>query len=164
MIRVSIDARGRVDAAGSFDVPMPAAAVWSRMRDIEWFLTRDPLHVGVRVSRGPGASRKGSRLVLRHRLLGIGPDRVGRILTWNEGRGYAISDLSRRGVRTGFPHICTYEVSPLGGRRCRITLGARGLWTAKCVPRFMARLWLVWVIKATEAHVMLGLWRLAKKE
>jgi len=160
MMRITIDRRGRVDAVGWFDLPMPSAAVWVRMRDIEWFLTRDPLHVSVRVTpAGSGESPKGSSLLLRHRILGIGPDRVGRVLTWNEGRGYAISDLSRRGVRTGFPHVCTYEVEALGELCCRVRLGAKGRWTTGWVPRFLVRLWLAWVLKATEAHVMWGLWR-----
>ncbi len=69
------------------------------------------------------------------------------------GRGYVVSDLSRRGVRVGFPHVCSYTVRPRGERACRLYIGARGRWTATRAPRPLDRAWLWRVLRATEARV-----------
>jgi hypothetical protein len=125
------------------------------MRDVQRFLTDDPLHADVVFDSLPDPHRSfvGAKLTIRHRLLGIGPDRIGRILTWREGRGYAISDLSRRGVNRGFPHICAFDLAPRTDKSCTLTVSARGKWTATWVPRPLVRLWLWWVLKATEARL-----------
>jgi hypothetical protein len=143
-----VDDRWRVCASHSLDVPLSPGAVWGQMRDLRHFITIDPLHARVRFTDGaPGSvPRRGTRLLIEHRLAGVGPDRVGRVLWWEEGRGYAVSDLSKRGVRVGFPHICRYEVAqrPDGGARLSIT--ARGRWTATWLPRPIVKLWLAWVM------------------
>lgn len=154
MTRVTIDASWRVRAVGRVVLPLPAGEAWRLMRDWRRFLTDDPLHRSVAIVRSgprPG-SPAGTRIVIRHRVLGLGPDRIGRVLRWEEGRGYAVSDLSRRGPRRGFPHVCTYRLEPLGERECLLEFGARGLWTARWTPRWMARVWLWWVIAATAAR------------
>lgn len=155
MIRLTITRDWRVDAAGSVDLPTPAAAVWSVMRDLERFLTADPLHARVLFRFLPHPSRTflGARMVIQHRFLGLGPDRLSTVLTWREGHGFSVSDLSSHGVRAGFPHICTFEVQPLSETASRLTIGARGRWTATWVPRPLIRLWLWWVIRATEHSV-----------
>ena len=153
MTECRIDRNWRVRARGVIDVPLPASAVWGQMRDVQRFLTLDPLHVRVTPAGERRPGRAGQELVISHRLLGIGPDRRGRVLRWREGRGYAVSDLSRRGNRRGFPHICAYEVEPAGPGRCRLTIAARGVWTARWLPRWAGRLWIWWVLVATDARV-----------
>lgn len=163
---VCITPEGRIHAEVSLDIDLPASAVWGQMRDIRRFLTLDPLHVHVRVAVPPGATDArplGAPIVLRHRLLGVGVDRVGRVLKWDEGRGYAISDLSRRGNNVGFPHICEYALRPVTVSSSRLTFSARGLWTATWVPGILIRCWLSWVLWATARRIELEMLRLALK-
>lgn len=163
-MKITIDPAWRVNASETIELPFPAALVWSRMRDPAWFLARDPLHrvVTIKNVRGEGEGVKsyvGAKLVLKHRLFGIGPDRVGRVLTWDQGKGYVVSDLSRRGMRVGFPHVCSYRVEPINAERCRLILGARGKWTATLVPRWVVRVWLWWALHATRAAILIDLVR-----
>lgn len=153
-MRISIDDRWRVRAESSLEVPLSATAAWGQMRDWRRFLTIDPLHERLDDVRPPQHSGPaGTTFLIRHRFMGIGPTRLGRMLSWNEGRGYAISDISSRGRRVGFPHVCTYGVEGAGEGRSRVVLGARGVWTARWWPRWMVRAWLGWVLLATEARV-----------
>lgn len=153
MIELSIDRRWRVRATATVDTALPPGAVWGQMRDLARFLTIDPLHSRVLApSRSANAGWLGVPLVIQHRLAGFGPDRVGRVLTWHEGRGYSVSDLSRRGPRRGFPHVCSYEVRP-NGSGSTLTVSARGLWTATVLPRWVVKLWLRWVLASTAAHI-----------
>jgi hypothetical protein len=71
--------------------------------------------------------------------------RVGRILTWEEGRGYSFSDLSRARPRRAFPHAYEYALHPLEGDRCCLEISIRGRWTMRLLPRPLVRLWLAWV-------------------
>jgi hypothetical protein len=147
-----VDSKWRVHAEVAVDLAMSAGAVWGQMRDLPRFLATDPLHAGIRTD-GPGPGGwKGVPIVIEHRLAGVGPDRVGRVLTWEEGRGFSVSDLSRRGVRVGFPHVCGYEVEATpGGSRVRVS--ARGVWTARFVPRWVVRAWLWWVMAGTGVAI-----------
>src|SRR5262245_23504534 len=132
-------------------VGLPASVVWGQMRDLLRFVCIDPLHARAFTVDG-GPARAGAEMVIEHRFLGLGTDRRSRVLRWTEGRGYVISDLSRRGVRVGFPHVCTYEVVAEGaGSRLRV--GARGLWTARLVPRWAAKAWMWWILAGTRAHL-----------
>lgn len=153
-MRLRIDGLGRVRADASVEAPMSAHAAWGQMRDARRFLAMDPFHQAVHTpaSSSPMLSR-GDELVIPHRFLGLGPDRVGRVLVWKEGRGYAVSDLSARGVRFGFPHTCAYWLVPIGSESCRLRIEVRGRWTAAWVPRWAARAWVWWVLQATEARI-----------
>lgn len=155
-----------VHAEEVIEVPLSAGAVWGQMRDVCRFLSLDPLHAEVLLSV-PRAGHHGVRtpkgfgLVLKHRFLGLGVDRVGRVLKWDEGRGFAVSDLSRRGVRRGFPHVCAYRVEPLDGGRSRLHVSAIGRWTATWMPRWLVRGWMLWVVAGTRGRIegeMRGLW------
>jgi hypothetical protein len=166
-VKLSISASWRVEAEGSVDIPLPAPVVWGQMRDYRGFLSLDPLHARIDVVSEGEASPRGDRLLISHRLMGMGPNRSGRVLRWREGTGYAISDLSRRGNRSGFPHVCTYELRSLGPERSRLVIGARGRWTATRVPRWAAKVWLWWVLKGTQARISaelarFGAWRSAR--
>lgn len=169
---VRVDRRWRVAASDAIRIPLPASTVWGQMRDWRRFLTLDPLHRNVIVhpaTRQPLHSPKGLNLAIRHELLGFRVDRAARILTWDEGRGYAISDLSRRGPRRAFPHVCTYRVDPAGPGGATITIGVRGVWTARFVPRPLVRLWIAWVLGATRSRILremhdLAAWRRAQEK
>jgi hypothetical protein len=163
-VRIIIDQSGRVSASATIDLPLPASTVWGQMRDFRRFITVDPLHRAVRTrTNGPGGpSPVGTTLVIPHRVLGLGPDRVGRILRWTEGSGFVFSDLSRRGANRGFPHVCAYEVAAAAPGCSRLTVWARGRWTAALIPRWAARLWIAWVMRATEARLVAEFTALAR--
>jgi hypothetical protein len=153
---IRVDEHWRVRALSSIELPLPAAAVWGQMRHFEHFLTADPLHARITVEQlGPDAATpRGAVLRISHRLLGIGPDRTGRIVRWREGKELAFSDLSRRGRDIGFPHICGYRLEATGPERSRLTSYAIGRWTATWMPRWLVRAWLWWVLRATEAALL----------
>jgi hypothetical protein len=160
---VQIRSGGRVHAEEVIDLPMPASAVWGQMRDLKRFLTLDPLHIDVRRTDAdapsdcePTSMRRCS-LTIRHRLLGVGVDRRSRVLWWREGRGYAVSDLSTRGVRVGFPHVCKYEVERITPDRSRLRVSATGKWTAVWMPTWMIRAWMWWVMRATRSRIEIEL-------
>ena len=153
VIECRIDRNWRVRAQSVVEVPLPASAVWGQMRDVQRFLTLDPLHVRVTPVGERSGGWAGQEIVISHRLLGIGPDRRGRVLRWREGRGYAISDLSRRGDVRGVPHVCTSQVEASGPERGQMTIGARGVWTARWLPRWAGRMWIWWVLRATDVRV-----------
>lgn len=163
---IAIDKSWRINASRTIDLPLSASMVWGQMRDLRRFITLDPLHARVVMqpaiihparpaSAGlaaqhcnqPRSCPLGSALIIEHRCLGIGPDRIGRVLRWREGQGYAISDLSQLGVRVGFPHVCLYQLHPINDRACRLTVAARGRWTARWLPRCAVKLWLHWVLR-----------------
>ncbi len=143
-----LDARWRVTLAAEIELPMDSTTAWELMRDFRTFACLDVFHRRVELDGpSPGA---GVGFLLHHGLAGIELARVGRILRWDEGRGYAFSDLSRRGPGHGFPHVYTYELLPLGPGRSRFVLGVRGRWTARRLPRVVVRLWLTWILLKTR--------------
>jgi hypothetical protein len=150
VISVSIDPKWRVRAVSVTELPLSAGIVWGQMRDLLSFICIDPLHARAWTHDGVRA-RLGSELTIEHRLLGVGPDRRSRVLRWREGRGYVVSDLSTRGNHAGFPHVCVYDLSSTGPGRSQLTIEARGVWTARWVPRPLVKAWLWWVLASTEA-------------
>lgn len=173
---IVVDDRWRVDATACLDIPLAASTVWGQMRDVQHFLTVDPLHRRVRIAGAALPTRRdagvpeqpgapipiGTPLVIEHRLFGIGVNRRSRLLRWREGRGFAVSDLSGRGDHAGFPHVCIYEVAPLGARSARLTIAARGRWTATWIPRWLVRLWLAWVMASTLRNIRVELGRFGR--
>lgn len=155
-MKLSVDKHWRVDASHSIRLPLPTSIVWGQMRDLKRFVTIDPLHKRVRAAataRRSAIPCQGESLVIEHRFLGFGPDRLSRVLRWREGRGYAISDLSRRGVHVGFPHVCVYDVELIDAHTSRLTIAARGRWTATYLPRPVIKFWLWWVMRSTAARI-----------
>ncbi len=153
-MKIDINSTWRVHAAGSVEVALPAQTVWGQMRDVAGFLCIDPLHARVLVEQGRhGATLLGSNVLIEHRVLGVGPDRLGRVLKFEEGRGFAVSDLSKRGVKVGFPHVCVYELEEMDATHSRIHVSARGKWTATWMPRWMVKVWLWWILRSTESMI-----------
>ncbi|MBU6413170.1 MAG: hypothetical protein KGS45_06825 [Planctomycetes bacterium] len=153
-MKIDISSSWRVHAMGSVELSLPARTVWGQMRDVAAFLCIDPLHSRVLVEQGRhGATLRGSNVLIEHRVLGIGPDRLGRVLKFEEGRGFAVSDLSKRGVTVGFPHVCVYELEEVDATHSRIHVSARGKWTATWMPRWMVKVWLWWILRSTESMI-----------
>jgi hypothetical protein len=139
-------AAGRVRLALELAVPRPRAEVWALVADAPRFLCIDPFHVRVVVLDPP--LRQGASLALEHRAFGVRLWRFGRLLRWDEGRGYAFSDLSARGPRRGFPHVFFVSVTPAPGPAAEgtvVRIEVRGRWTARWVPVWLRILWLRFV-------------------
>jgi hypothetical protein len=135
-----------VDLRIDLEAPSPLAAVWAFVADFRRFACIDPFHERV-VVLGP-ALRPGVQLVLEHCAFGVRFPRFGRLLRWDEGHGYAFSDLSARGPTRGFPHVFFVSVTPAGGtEHTRLTVRVRGKWTARFVPLWAGRWWLRYVCK-----------------
>lgn len=123
--------------------------LWRRISDLPQFLTIDPFHERVVVMRPTPAA--GVDLVLDHNAFGIRLRRVGKILWWREGEGYAISDLSRHHAHRAFPHVFTFRVGPaqdtVPSGRAVLRVDIRGKWTSRVIPAWLGRLWLVGVCR-----------------
>jgi len=161
-ISVQLAANGRVDAVLEFEYPLNATAVWGQMRHMAEFATHDPFHASVAIAGGRPVA--GAEIRIVH---GLGPfcfARVGRILRWREGVGYAFSDLSRRGTKVGFPHVYSYEVKQFAPGACRFRLAVRGRWTASWLPRIVVRAWLAWVLSRASVLLQFALLRIAPAE
>jgi hypothetical protein len=147
-------ARGRgVSIRMEIDSTLSTTQMWRRVSDLSSFLTIDPFHEQVTPMRAE--PRAGVDLALHHNVFGLRFVRFGRILSWQEGRSYAFSDLSRhdrpregrrhRGRRQGFPHVFFVEIIPQGDDRCQLVINVRGRWTSRLMPVVVARHWLRWV-------------------
>ena len=143
MMRVTVGKCGRVECFARLELPMNAPRAWGRLRDFRRFAAQDFFHAGVRIDGN--TPRAGAALEIPHRFGPFRVTRVGRILTWDEGRGYSFSDLSRRRPRAAFPHAYRYELHPLDGDRCSLEIFIRGRWTMCLLPPPLVRLWLAWV-------------------
>jgi hypothetical protein len=152
MIALTVDRAWRVTVLGEIELPMPVDRAWQHVRDFASFTTFDPFHARVHVVGG--LPRVGSSLRIDHRFGPVRLRRRGRILRWQEGVGYAFSDLSERGARRGFPHVYSYRVVPIGCHACRLSISVRGRWTAKLLPRWAAKLWVGWVMAMTLGSVI----------
>lgn len=138
-MQIRLTSSGSVDCLGSLDLPLSATSVWGQVRDFPRYARQDIFH-DKPVIEG-GVARKGAAIRLSHRYMGLRIERVGRILWWREGVGYSYSDLSRRGSRAGFPHVLGFRIEQVDAGNCRLHVRVRGLWTARAVPRSLARLW-----------------------
>ena len=143
MTRVTVGKRGRVECFARVELPLSARQAWGQLRDFGRFAAQDFFHAKVRIAGG--VARTGAALEIPHHFGPFRVTRVGRILWWEEGCGYAFSDLSRRSARAAFPHAYRYELHPLDERRCRLEVSIRGRWTLRLLPRWAVRLWLAWV-------------------
>jgi hypothetical protein len=139
---ISVSRSRRVNCEASLALPMSARQVWGQLRDFHRYASHDHFHAGIAVEGG--VPRAGAALAIAHRYGPFRVRRVGRILRWREGDGFAFSDLSTRGPRAGFPHVLAIRVSdaPTG---CVVNIRVTGRWTAP-TPRWMAPVWLWWVM------------------
>ena len=125
------------------EVPVSKERLWEFVSDLRSFLTTDPYHRRVLAMRRPIGV--GTHLAIEHGLLGFSFFRFGRLLRWQEGSGYSISDLSARGCRQGFPHVFNISIEPDAGfprDRSKLRIEVKGRWTAGMVPTVLRRWWL----------------------
>jgi hypothetical protein len=141
MMEITIHRSGRVVCDAVIALPLPTTAVWGQLRDFPSAACHDPFHCDVRIV--DGVPRAGAKILLGHRYFFFRASRVGRLLRWEEGVGFAFSDLNRRDPRRAFPHVLSYELEP-ADVGCRLRVRVTGRWTA-AVPRWAGRLWLRWV-------------------
>ncbi len=130
---------GRVRLRVTLSLSAPRDEVWEHMRHFGTFVTRDPLHQEVIPNLTD--AKPGTPFILRH---GWGPfrvDRAGRILEWTDGRGYTFSDISLRGMTTGFPHVLVYRLEDRDEGSI-LSVEVRGKWTLSWVPRLLVLGWL----------------------
>jgi hypothetical protein len=143
MTRVALQRTGRVECFARIELPLAIGRAWGQLRDFRTFAAQDFFHADVRVDgNGP---RAGASIEIPHRFGPFRVTRVGRILRWEEGRGYSFSDLSRRGPRAAFPHVYRYALRATDVGGCALEISIRGRWTLRAVPRWVVRLWLLWV-------------------
>jgi len=148
-VRVRCKEVGRtaVDLQIELFLDRPASEVWSEMAEFTQFTCIDPFHDRVIVQAAE--LRPGVDLVLVHRIFGFRFLRFGRLLKWNEGHGYAFSDLSGSSKWHGFPHVFFYSVESTSDgvlQSSRLTVSVRGKWTAPWAPRCVGMWWLRYVI------------------
>jgi hypothetical protein len=136
--------RGKVSLRIEIELCRAAEEVWPEVADLTKFLTNDPFHVRLVVLQPP--LKPGGAVRIDHRVFGLRFERRGRLLSFQEGRGYALSDLSVRDPRRGFPHVFIIDLEPLGPGRSLLSFRVKGKWTARWVPPFAARWWLLWVL------------------
>jgi hypothetical protein len=139
MSEVHLHPTWRVDCSTEIPLSVPARVVWGQMRDFRHFVTRDPFHTRV---DWDGDSSDTHTFILWHGWKLLRFPRVGRILKWREGKGFAFSDLSRRDALKGFPHVYEYRIAATSSEASILRISVRGRWTATWMPRWLVRTWL----------------------
>jgi len=139
----------RVECHVRIALQMTARQAWGQLRDFHRYASHDQFHAGIAIA--DQTPKAGAALQIDHRYGPFRIRRVGRILAWREGEGYAFSDLSRRGPRRGFPHVMAMHVRD-SARGCELAIRVTGLWTAR-TPRWVAKLWLRWVMASITQGV-----------
>ena len=142
-MNIRLGTHGQVDCRADIRLDVPATSVWGQLRDFRRYASHDYFHRDIRVAGGE--VRQGAAIRLSHAFAGFRVERVGRILVWREGHGFAFSDLSEKGPRVGFPHVLSVSVDALHDNQSIVHLRVRGRWTARWVPRFVRQIWLYWV-------------------
>jgi hypothetical protein len=143
----------------SLDFPCSAEELWLLVADLPRFLTLDPFHDRVTLQQLPAA--RGVDLVLSHNAFGWRFLRFGKILAWNAGRGYTVSDLSARDPQVGFPHAFLIRIAPAEPNgsepRSTLTIRVRGRWNSPFIPPYFGRLWVTWVCREHARLLAKGL-------
>jgi len=139
---VRISPTGQVICRASIDLPLSAGAVWGQLRDLQSSARHDPFHAEIVIEGN--VPRAGAQLKIVHRHLLWQSVRIGRILLWKEGSGYAFSDLCKSDPSRAFPHVLSYRLEAISPQACRLKIFVGSRWTAN-IPRWMGRIWLWWV-------------------
>lgn len=151
MITIRITATGKVDCRAVVKSSLSPAKVWGQIRDFHTFARQEFFHAEINIEGG--VPRPGALLEIRHRFFLFRVIRIGRICRWEEGVGYAFSDLSRQGNQYGFPHIFSYRLGPRLPAGCDIEIRVAGKWTARLIPRWLIWLWLRWIMQFAVQQV-----------
>jgi hypothetical protein len=148
----------RVVCAATVRLPLSARVVWGQLRDFQTSARHDPFHAVIHVEGN--VPRAGAGLEIVHRHLLWRSVRIGRILRWKEGCGFAFSDLCKSDVQRAFPHVLSYRLEAESEKSCELQIMVRGQWTAGG-PRWIGRLWLWWVFSQVVRSVENQLLRFA---
>jgi len=151
MTRVCVTRGARVDCRAVVRLPISAGKTWGQIRDFRRFASQELFHAQLQVDGG--VPRAGAAIRMTHRFFLFRVIRVGRICRWREGAGFAFSDLSPRGALRGFPHVFSYQIDPLSPDACDLHLRVAGKWTARAVTRWLAWLWLKWIMAVIVRRV-----------
>lgn len=162
MKEITISSSGAIRCRAALDLPLCLTSVWGQIRDFDTFAQLDLFHSAIRIEGG--VARQGAALEMQHRYGPFAVRRIGRILVWKENFGYSFSDLSRRGPRKGFPHVFSYRLESTSEQTCRLQISVTGRWTARFIPRPVAKLWLWWVfsqvMRGVEQRLLIyQIWR-----
>jgi hypothetical protein len=147
-VTIQVEPDGRVACVAIIDLALASQSVWGQMGDFCRFASHDYFHRDIRIESGQ--PRQGARL---HQFAFWRVRRRGRILWWREGEGFAFSDLSEAGPRTGFPHVLILRLESVAKTRSRLRVSVRGRWTARWIPLWARRLWLAWVFRYVVASI-----------
>ncbi len=120
--------------------PVSIEQAWLTVSKVESFACIDYFHRKITRIDRPGEPP--GRILIDHRLAGVGIIREGKIYGWREGTGYGFSDLSRRHKRRGFPHVYLFRLRREAEDRCSLRIEIKGRWTANWIPRPLVILWL----------------------
>jgi hypothetical protein len=150
---IKVSPSRRVVCEASIALPLTARQAWGQLRDFHRYAAHDHFHAGFTIEGD--VPRAGAKLTIEHRYGPFRLQRVGRIVRWREGDGYAFSDLSSRAPGANFPHVMSLRVADASGG-CVVTIRVTGRWTAAS-PRWMARLWLAWVMLSMVQRTRNGL-------
>jgi hypothetical protein len=142
-VTVTVFKSGRVECIASATLPMTARRAWGQIRDFHRFACHDHFHRAISIDGS--VPRAGAAISIEHQFGPFHVRRVGRIVRWREGDGFAFSDLSMRGIKRGFPHIMSIRVmDDVAKESCQLTLRVSGRWTLPS-PRWITKAWLGWV-------------------
>jgi len=151
VIKIRIAREGRVDCRAILRTKLSSAQVWGQLRDFHTFARQEFFHAKVEIEGG--TPRPGAKLDLSHRFFLFRVHRVGRICRWEEGEGFAFSDLSKKSLFAGFPHIFSYRLTPVLPSGCDIEIRVAGRWTTRFLPRWIVWLWLRWIMQFAVQQV-----------
>lgn len=141
-LSITVDRRHRVHMRIPIELPISAGHLWRHLQDFESFICTDVFHKRV-IANGP--FRQGAPLQIEHRFLGFSTKRRGRVLFWQEGRGYAFSDLSNRDPQSEFPHVWKFQILAGEGEHSLLIVEVLGRWTLRALPRPLLLGWLWWI-------------------
>jgi hypothetical protein len=139
---VRISSTKRVACRATIELPLSATSVWGQLRDFRSAAMHDAFHAEIQVEGG--VPRSGARISLLHQHLFWRSTRIGRILLWQEGSGFAFSDLCETDRGKAFPHVVRYRLRPVSQDSCQLLIFVGGRWTHQS-PNWMGRIWLWWV-------------------
>jgi len=143
----------KVEIGLSINVPLNRKKLWNIISNLEKFLVVDPLHKRVIIGND-------QEIILEHQVLWYRFLRIGKILYWDEGYGYAFSDISSRGSKKGFPHVFYINITSENEETSKLNIRVKGKWTEKLIPKVLKQLW---VKNICREHSLLLLSYLSKE-
>ncbi len=155
-VQIRVYRSRRVECSARVKLPMSTGRAWGQLRDFARTAGDDHFHESIVIDGG--VPRAGASIHIRHQYFCCIVHRIGRIVRWTEAKGFAFSDLSRRGPRKGFPHVMSITLlSEQDGAGSTMLIRITGRWTAP-TPRWMARVWLWWVTLSIAVRLQNKLW------